>query len=169
MRIVPLAAFLVIGAVMFIELRVSQRNERRLRAAGAVEAAGDVYRWMRFVYPAGFVAMAIEGLLRGGPRISFLMAGVVVLVASKALKTWAIVSLGARWSFHVLISPGRALVSDGPYRYLRHPNYVAIVGEILAMALLAGAPLSGALSIGSMAVLLRRRIDVEERALGLRP
>ncbi len=168
MNLLPLAAFVVVLAAMLVELRLSRQNERRLRASGAVEPAGDVYRWMRLVYPACFVAMAIEGMLAPRTRLDVFAVGVLVFAASKALKSWAIVSLGEAWSFRVLVRPPRPLVSRGPYKYLRHPNYVAVIGEILAMALLAGAPVTGALSIVAMVLLLRRRIAIEERALGLR-
>jgi methyltransferase len=167
-NILPLLALAAVVAIMVVELRVSQGNERRLRAEGAVEPAGDVYRWMRFVYPLCFVAMAVEGLQRSTTPRPSLVAGVVVLAASKALKVWAVASLGTNWSFRVLVRPGHVLVSRGPYRYLRHPNYTAIAGEILGMALLVAAPLTGVISLASMACLLRQRIDVEERALGLR-
>ncbi len=79
-----------------------------------------------------------------------------------------IVSLGTNWSFHVLVRPAHRLISGGPYRYLRHPNYVAIAGEIGGMAMLVRAPVTGLLSAAAMAWLLWKRIAVEERALRLR-
>ncbi len=165
---VPLLALVAVIAMMAIELLVSRRNERRLRAEGAAEPAGDVYGSMKFVYPACFIAMAVEAILRGVPPRSMQLAGLFVLVTSKALKTWVIASLGSNWSFHVLVRPGHRLVTRGPYRCLRHPNYIAIAGEIVGMGLLVGAPLTGTISLAAMGYLLRKRIDVEERALGLR-
>jgi methyltransferase len=168
MSSVPLLALAAVIAMMVIELLVSRRNGRRLRAEGAVEPADDVYGAMKFVYPACFIAMAVEGILGNAATHSVLVAGLLVLATSKALKAWVIVSLGTNWSFHVLVRPGHRLVTRGPYRYLRHPNYVAIIGEIVGIGLLVGAPVTGAISLGAMAYLLRRRIAVEERALGLR-
>ncbi len=160
-----LAAVLV---VMVVELRISQRNERRLRAGGATEPAGDVYPWLRIIYPACFVAMAAEGVERGASLSWLAAAGLLVLVASKTLKAWAIASLGENWSFHVLVRPPFHLVHSGPYRYLRHPNAVAIIGEVLGMAMLVRAPVTGVMTLILMGILLSRRIVVEERALGLR-
>lgn len=168
MNLVPPLALAGVIALMAVELLVSQRNERRLRGEGALEPKDDVYRSLRIVYPACFIAMAVEGMLRSGTARALLLAGLLVLVGSKALKAWAIASLGASWSFHVLVRPRHALVTRGPYRYLRHPNYLAIGGEIVAMAMLVAAPATGLASFVAMAVLLRRRIAVEERALGLR-
>jgi len=170
--LIPLIALAAVVAMMGIELRVSRRHERQLRAAGAREAPGDVYPWMRIVYPACFVAMAIEALVWPGPaptRRSVVVAGVAILAAAKLLKTWAIVSLGPAWSFRVLVRPSVPLVASGPYRHLRHPNYVAIVGELLGMAAITRAPVAGIASLLVFGVLLWKRVQVEEQALGLRP
>ena len=74
-------------------------------------------------------------------------------------------SLGTRWTFRVLIVPDAPLVSTGPYAVLRHPNYVAVVGELLSMALLVGAVVSGPIAVLLFGLLLRQRIRLEDRAL----
>jgi methyltransferase len=89
------------------------------------------------------------------------------MVLSKSLKAWAIASLGYRWTYRVFVLPGAPLVSHGPYAFLRHPNYVAVLGELVSMALLVGARLTGPVSLLFFGFLLRRRIAAEERALGL--
>jgi methyltransferase len=85
----------------------------------------------------------------------------------KGLKYWAIATLGERWSFRVLVPPHSALVTSGPYRFMRHPNYLAVMGELAGMALLANAPVSGVAALLVFGGLLRARIRVEERALNL--
>ncbi len=87
------------------------------------------------------------------------------MVVAKALKWWAMTSLGVRWTFRVLIVPGAPLVTHGPYAILRHPNYLAVVGELLAMSLMTGARVSGPLTIVFFGWLMWRRIQVEDRAL----
>lgn len=151
---------------MLVETALSRSNERRLRRAGAVEPPGDVYRAMAVVYPASFVAMGAEGAISGPPPGVVWAAGLLVFAGAKALKYWAIASLGRRWTFRVLVVPGAPLVMRGPYAFIRHPNYAGVMGELAGMALLVGAPLAGALSLAAFALLLRRRITVEERALG---
>ena len=74
-------------------------------------------------------------------------------------------SLGTRWTFRVLIVPDAPLVGTGPYAVLRHPNYVAVVGELLSMALLVGAVISGPIAVLLFGLLLRQRIRLEDRAL----
>jgi methyltransferase len=158
--VVTVTAFLL----MAVEARLSWSNERTLRAAGAVEPDDDVHATMAWAYPACFLAMGIEGALRG-PSTSAFLAGALVFAAAKAIKYWAIASLGPRWTFRVLIPPRSQLVTRGPYRWLRHPNYVGVVGELLGMAFMMAAPVSGTLAIAGFGYLLRRRIAVENRAL----
>jgi methyltransferase len=84
---------------------------------------------------------------------------------AKALKFWAIAHLGALWTFKVLVVPGTPLVTSGPYRYVRHPNYIAVMGEIVAIAVALQAPIAGSAGAVAFGWLLTRRIRVEERAL----
>jgi methyltransferase len=160
-------ALLAVLLMMLVELQLSRFNERTMRARGATEPAADVYATMAWVYPACFVAMAIEGALLGPAPGSGTLVGVALFGAAKALKFWAIATLGVRWTFRVLVVPGTPLVSRGPYAWLRHPNYVAVVGELVSFAVLVGAPLTGLVSVVAFGTLLRRRIRVEERALGI--
>jgi methyltransferase len=151
--------------MMLGESLIARRHERRLRQRGAVEPPGDVYATMRWAYPAAFVAMAAEGALFGRPSTPIVLAGACALGAAKALKWWAMASLGTRWTFRVLVVPDAPLVSTGPYAVLRHPNYVAVVGELLSMALLVGAVISGPIAVLLFGLLLRQRIRLEDRAL----
>lgn len=160
------AGALVLVALL-VESYVSFRNERRLRAAGAVEPPDDVWRVMSVTYVAAFAAMFVEGAVRGGPSPRMLAAGLAIWMVSKALKAWAIATLGARWSFRVLVLPGAPLVSGGPYRYWRHPNYVAVAGELIGTAVMMTAPLAGVVFTLAFVEIMRRRIQVEERALGI--
>jgi methyltransferase len=79
---------------------------------------------------------------------------------------WA---LGDRWSFRVLVLPGAPLIEGGPYRVMRHPNYLGVLGEFLGLALLLPAPVTGPIALAGFTVLLAWRIRAEERALGYRP
>jgi methyltransferase len=86
-------------------------------------------------------------------------------VASQALRWWCINSLGRHWSTRVLVVPGDELVTRGPYRFLRHPNYVAVVVEGVALPLVHTAWITATAFTVLNAVLLRTRIRVEDRAL----
>jgi methyltransferase len=167
---VPDASSLVLAAWAFVpmigEALHSARNERRLRQQGAVEPSDDVYPLMQVIYPACFAAMVVEHWLRQPAADGVTVAGALVFGAGKGLKYWAIATLGPRWSFRVLVPPASHLVTTGPYRFMRHPNYLGIVGELGGMALLAHAPFSGVAALLVFGALLHARMRVEDRALG---
>ena len=163
--VVALVSLLVVLLMMAAELWISRRHERTLREAGAIEPMDDVYATMQWAYPGAFVVMAAEGAVFGPMPGTATVAGAALLAASKALKFWAITALGTRWTFRVLVLPDAPLVATGPYVFLRHPNYVAVIGELISMILLVGAPLSGTVTTLLFMLLLRRRIKIEDRAL----
>ncbi len=150
---------------LLLETWRSRRQETALRAAGAIEPADDVYPWMRVVYPGMFLLMTAEGCLAPPACTTLVSAGIAVFLAAKLLKWWAILSLGRLWTFHVLILPGAPLVRSGPYRWLRHPNYLALMGEIAGVALMMRAPYTGVGAAIAFGALLIARIRVEERML----
>ena len=160
-RVFALAALVYLP--MLIEAWVAARNERVQRARGGVEPHGDVYRVMRVAYPAAFAAMIAESAWDGTHAL--VLAGLIVFVAGKALKWWAIVTLGQAWTFRVIVRPGAPLIDRGPYRFMRHPNYVGVVGELIGVALAAGARVSGPFVTIIFCALMLKRIGVEERAL----
>jgi methyltransferase len=159
------AAFFVVFGFMFAEARRAARNERAQRRRGGIEASADVYQAMRFAYPASFLIMFAESALRGAPDIAALIAGATVFGCAKALKWWAIVTLGPFWTFRVIVLPGAPLVTSGPYRWMRHPNYVAVVGELIGSAVITGAVISGPLTTAMFLALLAKRLAVESRML----
>ena len=165
--VVP-ALVVAVLLMMLVEAQLSNYNERVLRARGAIEPPDDVIHLMRLAYPSAFVLMGIEGLARGSVSGGSLLAGLAIFTAAKTLKFWAIASLGVRWSFKVLVLPDAPLVSSGPYRVLRHPNYVAVTGELIGVAVAVVAPVAGAIGTVIFVWLMRRRIQIEERALGIR-
>jgi methyltransferase len=165
--VVPVLALLAVIVMMLAEQWLSVSNERVLRANGAIEAEDPVFAMMRLAYPGVFVAMAVEGAISGVELGPLTFAGVLLMFAAKALKFWAIAALGTRWSYKVLVLPGLPLVTAGPYRWFRHPNYIGVVGELIAMALMTRARLTGPLGTLLFGWLLFRRIKAEERAMEL--
>ena len=155
---------LVFG-IMLAEWRVSTTNEARLDALGATTPPESQYPWMSVAYPASFLLMGAEAWWRGtGPGVMFL-SGFVLFVGAKGLKFWAIRSLGERWTFRVRVLKGAPLVMAGPYRYVAHPNYMAVTGELVAMAMMMGALVTGPVMTAVFGVLMWRRVQFEERAL----
>jgi methyltransferase len=162
----PWITLAVVAVGMIAEAARAARNEERQRALGGIEPPGDVYQVMRAAYPAAFLVMIGETWWRGAPvEESLRIAGAVVFVLGKALKWWAIVTLDRAWTFRVIVVPGMTRVASGPYRYLAHPNYVAVVGELLGVALLTGARITGPLATLAFGLLMVKRVAVERRAL----
>jgi methyltransferase len=157
-----LAALLIMGG----EAVLSAFNERHLKAKGAIEPPGDVINIMRVAYPTAFVVMGVEGALTGPAPREVMMYGLALFGLAKALKLWAIATLGPRWSFRVLVLPGAPLVTGGPYRFLSHPNYLAVAGEIASVAMIVWAPITGVLATIGFGWLMIKRIAIEDRALG---
>jgi methyltransferase len=161
---------IVVFVPMLIEARRAARNERAQRSRGGIEPPGDVYSVMQIAYPAAFLVMIGEGFWRhaqGEPaywRMAILGLGLFAI--GKALKWWAILSLGPAWTFRVIVVPGAPQVAGGPYAYLRHPNYVGVVLELAGIALASGARVSGPLATLAFGALMMMRIFVEDKALG---
>ena len=168
--------FSFVVGLMLAEARLSSRNTRELRRRGAVEPPGDVFAALSVTYVLAFLAMGVEGAWRatqtvpaaaasGATGPSWMASGVLLFVASKGLKYWAIRTLGERWSFRVLTLPGVPLVTTGPYRYVAHPNYIAVGGELTGAAMMFGATVSGPVSIALFGLALWARVRFETRAL----
>lgn len=160
---IPLAS--VVFVLMAIEAAIAARHERGLRALGAVEPEGDVYPRMQVAYPAAFLAMVAEGIWREVRFDAIVAAGMWIFLAAKALKYWAIATLGPRWTFRVLVPPGSQRIVRGPYRWISHPNYVAVALELVGVALAVQALCSGPIAVTGFGALMRQRIRVEEKAL----
>jgi len=164
---------LLVGLVALergVELIRSRRNARRLRRGGAVEVGTGHYRWMVLLHAAFLAACPLEVWLLRRPFIPPLaLAMILLLGATMALRYWAVASLGPRWTTRVFVLPGAPLVRSGPYRWMRHPNYLAVVLELLALPLIHSAWLTAGLFGLLNAVVLRERIRVEDEALRGRP
>jgi methyltransferase len=160
------ALFAIVFGTMIGEAIRASRNERIQFQRGGVEPPDDVYGVMRVMYPGVFLAMFGESLVRSSsPPLPVAIAGAVVFAGAKALKWWAIASLGHSWTFRVIVVPGIPLVVRGPYRWLRHPNYVGVVGELVGVALMLGATITGPVGLVAFSGLLIKRIAVENRTL----
>jgi methyltransferase len=147
------------------ELVWSKRNERRLVERGAVEYGRSHYPAMVALH-VGWLASTLVEARRPSrvPRpVRVVAAG--AFVAVQPLRYWAIASLGDRWSTRVFVPPGEAPIATGPYRYVSHPNYVAVVAELAALPLALGAWRTAAWATVANAAVLRARIGVERDAL----
>lgn len=157
----------LVAAERGIELVIARRNNRWLASRGGVEVGAGHYRWMVLLHSGFLVACVAEVWLGERPLVPPLAVSMLlVLVAAMSLRYWVIGTLGHRWTTRVICLPGEPLITTGPYRALRHPNYVAVAAEIVALPLVHSAWLTASLFSFANAWVLRARIRVEEEGLG---
>ena len=169
-----LVAFTVLVAVVGLErvaeLVVSVRNAAWSKARGGVETGLGHYPFMVVLHTGLLVGALAEAWLRR-PEVPPVLAWTMLalVIASQALRWWCIATLGHRWNTRVIVVPGLPPVDSGPYRFLRHPNYVAVVVEGIALPLVHAAWITAVVFTVLNAGLLAVRIRVEDQALGMLP
>ena len=169
----PTAAVVVFLAVLALErvgeLALSARNAARLRARGGVERARGHFPLFVVLHTLVPAALVAEVLLLGARPPATWPLFLAAYLAAEALRVWAIVALGDRWNVRVWVVPGEPLVARGPFRWLRHPNYLAVAVQLAAGPLVFGAWRTAVAASVANALALAVRIPKEERALELRP
>ncbi len=147
------------------ELWWCRRNRLLLMSRGGREIRPDTYRTMAALHTLFILSLAWESFPWRVPADGRTFGCLSALAAVTGLRYWTIASLGEYWNTHIVVLPGSGLVRRGPYRYVRHPNYIVIVLEFLLLPLLLRAPYTLVLfSLANLAV-LRQRIRIEEAAL----
>ena len=142
------------------ELALSRRNTSRLLARGAIEVGANHYPLIVLVHAAWLTALWIWG--RDQDVSLAALSGFLLL---QALRLWVLATLGPRWTTRIIVLPGEPLVASGPYKYLSHPNYVIVVGEIALLPLALHLPLLALIFTALNAAVLAIRIRAETSAL----
>jgi methyltransferase len=142
------------------ELIISNYNTRKLVARGAVEVAARHYPLIVAVHAAWLISL----WALGRDQLVNTTALLVYLVL-QGFRFWVMRTLGARWTTRIIVLPRQPLVSAGPYRFLSHPNYAVVAGEIAILPLVLGLPLLTAVFTLLNAAVIAIRIDAENRAL----
>ncbi len=163
------SVFLVLISVLVLqrlaELALAERNRRWALARGGVEYGGKCYSLMVVVHTLFYASIILEWHYRSQGWSTWWPFWVAVLALAQLLRIWAIKSLGCFWNTRVIVLPAMQPVANGPYRYIRHPNYLAVIIEIFTIPALCGAYVTAAAFSLANAMILARRIPEEERAL----
>ena len=161
---------LLVGLERLAELVVSKRNAAWSLARGGVETGQGHYPVMVVLHTGFLVAMLVEAFVRR-PHVPAGLAWsmLAVVLAAQALRWWCIATLGSRWNTRVIVVPGLAPVRSGPYRWLSHPNYVAVVAEGIALPLVHAGWVTALLFTVANAALLTVRLRAENAALATLP
>lgn len=157
------AALAVLGFVTLqrvAELALSQRNTKRLLAKGAYEVAPEHYPFLVLLHAFWLAMLWIFG---PGPPIE--VVPLILFILLQLGRVWVISTLGERWTTRIIILPGAPLVTSGPYRWVNHPNYLIVIGEIAILPLVFGLPMIAITFSILNAAMLYVRIRAENAAL----
>jgi len=161
-----LASFLAVLAVQRIgELRLSASNARRLKARGAREYGARHFPVIVLIHALFPPCLVAEVMVLGARPERFWALWLGLWLAAQVLRYASIRALGERWSIRILVLPNEPLVRSGPYRFMRHPNYLGVVVELLAAPLMFGAWRTAVAISLLYGVALAIRIRTEEAAL----
>ncbi len=165
-----LGLLLLVALLRLAELRVSKRHQREMLARGAAKVAEPKFRWMVALHTAVLLGAALEVVFLQRPFIPWLAGPMfAVFLAANGVRWWVIRTMGQHWNVQVVDSTRLGVVTSGPFRYVRHPNYAAVFAEMLALPLIHTAWITAvAGAMGHIAV-LARRIATEEHMLFANP
>lgn len=165
-RIAYIVLLGAVGAGRFLELWISRRNQRRLIAKGAVSLQEPNYPWMVAVHTAVLIAAGLEVILLKRPFIPALAIPMSILfLLANALRWWVIRILGDHWNVQLVDSTRLGVVTGGPYRWVRHPNYLGVFVELVTLALIHTAWVTSLFAAVGYGLVLRSRLVIEDRAL----
>ena len=158
------ALYAVVGFLVvqrLAELGLARRNQRALLARGAVEVGRGHYPALVALHAGSLLSLAVTI----DPRTPVSLPLLAVFVLLECGRAWVIATLGSRWTTRVMVLRGSAPIRSGPYRYVRHPNYVIVCGEMAVVPLMFGAWILAAVASALNLLVLRARLRVENAAL----
>jgi methyltransferase len=159
-----------VAALRIVELRISQRHRQQLLSRGAAKIDEPRFRWMVALHTAILLGAAIEVIFLKRPFIPALAAGMfAIFLAANAIRWWVIRTLGEHWNVQVVDSTRLGVVTSGPFRFVRHPNYMAVFAEMLALPLLHAAWITALTGSVAHIAVLAQRLSTEERVLFANP
>jgi len=167
----PTTLFIVIIALVVVqrlmELVIAKDNEKWLREQGAIEYGKSHYKYIVALHTLWFVSMIAEYALRSDINIDNVSVVLIaVFIVLQALRVWVLSSLGKYWNTKILVVPNAQLVEKGPYKFIKHPNYIVVVLELIVLPLAFHLIITAALFSVLNAAVLYVRIKEENKALG---
>jgi len=165
-----LVLLLAVALLRLAELRISKRHQLEMAARGAAKVDEPKFRWMVLLHTAVLLGAALEVVFLRRPFILWLAAPMfAIFLAANAVRWWVIRSLGEHWNVQVVDSTRLGVVTSGPFRYVRHPNYAAVFAEMLALPLIHTAWITAVAGAIAHIGVLAQRLSTEERVLFANP
>jgi methyltransferase len=165
-----LALLLAVALLRLVELRISKRHQASMVSRGAAKVNEPRFRWMVVLHTVVLLGAALEVVFLHRPFLPILATVMfLIFLAANAMRWWVIRTLGEHWNVQVMDSTRLGVVTTGPFRFVRHPNYAAVFAEMLALPLIHTAWITAiAGSLAHIAV-LAQRLSTEERVLFANP
>ncbi len=163
-------AYLVLLAIVALlrlyELRLSRLHQREMVSRGASKVEEPRFRWMVVLHTGVLIGAACEVVFMKRPFIPILAAVCFVLfIGANAVRWWVIHTLGEHWNVQVMNSTGLGVITSGPFRYVRHPNYAAVFVEMLVLPLMHTAWITALVGSAAHVLVLSQRLATEEKVL----
>ena len=161
-----LALLSIVALLRLYELRISRRHQQEMVAHGASKVDEPRFRWMVVLHTAVLLGAACEVVFLRRPFFPVL-AGVcfLIFVGANVVRWWVIRTLGEHWNVQVMNSTGLGVITSGPFRYVRHPNYAAVFLEMLVLPLIHTAWITALLGSAAHVLVLSQRLATEEKVL----
>lgn len=147
------------------ELFIAKRNEKILKSKGAVEYDEKGYKYIVAMHILFFICLIFEKMYFNRELNSFSVYLFGLFLIAQILRYWAITTLGVFWNTRIIILPGSSLIKKGPYTFLNHPNYIAVVTELAVIPLIFSCYITAIIFSVLNLIVLSRRKTIEEKAL----
>jgi methyltransferase len=156
----------VVAVLRLCELRISRRHQQEMITRGASKVDEPRFRWMVVLHTGVLIGAAVEVVFLKRPFIPVLAAVCFPLfLAANAVRWWVIRTLGEHWNVQVMNSTGLGVITSGPFRYVRHPNYAAVFTEMLVLPLIHTAWITATVGSAAHILVLSQRLRTEEQVL----
>jgi len=156
----------IVAVLRLYELRISRKHQQEMIARGASKVDEPRFRWMVVLHTGVLMGAAAEVVFLKRPFIPILAAVCLPLfLAANAVRWWVIRTLGEHWNVQIMNSTGLGVITTGPFRYVRHPNYAAVFVEMLVLPLIHTAWITAIAGSLAHIVVLSQRLSTEERVL----
>ena len=165
-----LALLIAVAAMRIVELRISKKHQQEMIARGAAKVRDPNFQWMAMFHTLVLAGAAVEVVFLHRPFLPALAIPMLALfVAANTVRWWVIRTLGEHWNVQVIDSTRLGVITSGPFRYVRHPNYAAVFVEMIALPLIHTAWITALAGAVAHVVVLALRLSTEERILLANP
>jgi methyltransferase len=165
-----LLLLVVVAVLRFVELGISRRHQQQLISRGAAKVADPRFRWMVALHTFVLLGAGVEVVFLKRPFIPVLAASMfAIFLAANVVRWWVIRTLGDHWNAQVMDSTRLGVITSGPFRFVRHPNYAAVFAEMLALPLIHTAWITALAGSLAHVAVLAQRLATEEPVLFANP